>query len=63
MDLEGMTGMIALARSRGFRVEAGVEPRLVRIQKRLEAAPDLPCRKWNERAGGDGDSSLSHVPH
>jgi GNAT superfamily N-acetyltransferase len=42
-------GMIALARSRGFRVEAGLEPRLVRIQKRLEdAAPDLPCRKWTQ---------------
>jgi acetyltransferase len=56
-------GMIALARSRGFRVEAGVEARLVRIEKRLEAAPDLPCRKWNERAGGGAHSSLSHVPH
>ena len=29
----------------------GFEPRLVRIQKRLEdAAPDLPCRKWSEIA-------------
>jgi GNAT superfamily N-acetyltransferase len=46
-------GMIALARSRGFRLGAGLEPRLVRIQKRLEqAAPDLPCRKWTEIAGG-----------
>jgi uncharacterized membrane protein len=46
-------GMIALARGRGFRLGAGIEPRLVRIQKRLEdAAPDLPCRKWNEMAGG-----------
>ena len=38
-------GMIALARRHGFRLGAGLEPRLVRIQKRLEdAAPDLPCR-------------------
>jgi acetyltransferase len=41
--------MIALARSRGFRFEMGLEGRLVRIQKRLEdAAPDLPCRRWAE---------------
>jgi GNAT superfamily N-acetyltransferase len=46
-------GMIALARSRGFRVEAGLEPRLVRIQKRLDdPAPDLPCRKWTQIARG-----------
>ena len=35
-------GMIALARGRGFSLAAGLEPRLVQIQKRLEdAAPDL----------------------
>ena len=46
-------GMIALARSRGFRLGPGFEARLVRIQKRLDdAAPDLPCRKWSEIAGG-----------
>ena len=46
-------GMIALARRHRFRLGAGLEPRLVRIQKRLEdAAPDLPCRKWTEIAGG-----------
>ena len=46
-------GMIALARGHGFSLAAGLEPRLLRIQKRLEdAAPDLPCRKWNEIAGG-----------
>ena len=45
-------GMIALARGRGFRLGAGLEPRLVRIQKRLDAAPDLPCRKWEEIARG-----------
>ncbi len=45
-------GMIALARGRGFRLEPGLEPRLVRIQKRLDAAPDLPCGKWAEIAGG-----------
>ncbi len=44
-------GMIGLARGRGFRLGPGFEPRLVRVQKRLEdAAPDLPCRKWNEIA-------------
>jgi GNAT superfamily N-acetyltransferase len=47
-------GMIALALSRGFRFESGIEPRLVRIEKRLENAdPDLPCRKWNEIAGAE----------
>ena len=46
-------GMIALARGHGFSLAAGLEPRLLRIQKRLEdAAPDPPCRKWNEIAGG-----------
>jgi GNAT superfamily N-acetyltransferase len=45
-------GMIGLARARGFRFEPGLEPRLVRIQKRLDAAPDLPCRKWKEIADG-----------
>jgi GNAT superfamily N-acetyltransferase len=46
-------GMLGLARSRGFRLGAGLEGRLVRIEKRLEdAAPDLPCLKWAERAGG-----------
>jgi GNAT superfamily N-acetyltransferase len=45
-------GMIALARSRGFRRAAGFEPRLLRIEKRLDAAADLPCRKWAEIAGG-----------
>ena len=46
-------GMIALARGRGFHRGAGLEPRLVRIQKRFEdPAPDLPCREWTEIAGG-----------
>ncbi len=45
--------MIGLALSRGFRLEPGLEPRLVRIRKRLDdAAPDLPCRKWSEIADG-----------
>jgi GNAT superfamily N-acetyltransferase len=45
--------MIGLALSRGFRLEAGLESRLVRIRRRLEdAAPDLPCRKWSEIADG-----------
>ena len=45
--------MIRLALSRGFRLEPGLEPRLVRIRKRLDdAAPDLPCRKWSEIADG-----------
>ena len=50
--LQTNEGMIALARGRGFRLGAGLEPRLVRIQKRLDAAPDLPCRKWAELAAG-----------
>jgi GNAT superfamily N-acetyltransferase len=46
--------MIALARSRGFRLEMGLEGRLLRIQKRLDdAAPDLPCRRWAETATSD----------
>ena len=45
--------MIGLALGRGFRLEAGLEPRLVRIRKRLEdPAPDLPCQKWNEIVRG-----------
>jgi hypothetical protein len=44
--------MIGLARGRGFVLGSGFEPRLVRIQKRLDdTAPDLPCRKWNEISG------------
>jgi GNAT superfamily N-acetyltransferase len=46
-------GMIAMARSHDFRLGAGLEARLVRIQKRLEAAPDLPCRKWKEIASAE----------
>jgi hypothetical protein len=45
-------GMIGVARGRGFRLELGFEPRLVRIQKRLDTSPDLPCRKRKEIAGG-----------
>ena len=46
-------GMIGLARRHGFRLGSGFEPRLVRIQKRLDdVAPDLPCRKWNQITGG-----------
>src|SRR5271166_2327811 len=45
--------MIGLARRRGFRLGPGFEARLARIEKRLDdAAPDLPCRKWSEIAGG-----------
>jgi GNAT superfamily N-acetyltransferase len=45
--------MIGLAPGRGFRLGPGFEPRLVRIEKRLDdPAPDLPCRKWNEIASG-----------
>ena len=45
--------MIGLALGRGFRLEPGLEPRLVRIRKRLDdAAPDLPCQKWSEIARG-----------
>ena len=46
--------MIALTRSRGFRLEMGSEGRLMRIQKQLDdAAPDLPCRRWAEIAASD----------
>jgi GNAT superfamily N-acetyltransferase len=46
--------MIALARSRGFRLEMGLEGRLMRIQKQLDdAAPDLPCRRWAEIVARD----------
>lgn len=46
-------GMIGLARGRGFHLGPGIEPRLVRIEKRLDdVAPDLPCRKWKEIAAG-----------
>ena len=45
--------MIGLALGRGFRLEPGLEPRLVRIRKRLDdTAPDLPCRKWSENTYG-----------
>jgi hypothetical protein len=43
--------MIGLARGSGFRLGPGLETRLARIQKRLNAAPDLPCRKWKDIAG------------
>jgi GNAT superfamily N-acetyltransferase len=47
-------GMIGLARAHGFRLGPGFEPRLVRIEKRLEdTAPDLPCRKWSEITGAE----------
>jgi hypothetical protein len=46
--------MIGLARAHGFRLGPGFEPRLVRIEKRLEdTAPDLPCRKWSEITGAE----------
>jgi hypothetical protein len=45
--------MIGLALGRGFRLEPGLEPRLVRIRKRLDdAAPNLPCQKWSQIADG-----------
>jgi GNAT superfamily N-acetyltransferase len=44
--------MIALALRSGFSLGPGLEGRLVRIEKRLDAAPDLPCAKWAEIAGG-----------
>jgi GNAT superfamily N-acetyltransferase len=51
--LRNNEGMIRLARGRGFRLGPGFEPRLVRIEKRLDdPAPDLPCRKWTEIVGG-----------
>jgi GNAT superfamily N-acetyltransferase len=45
--------MIGLARARGYRLQAGFEPRALRIRKRLDdVAPDLPCYKWNATARG-----------
>lgn len=44
--------MVALARRLGFRVGPGIEPRLVRVEKRLNAAPDPPCLKWAEISRG-----------
>jgi GNAT superfamily N-acetyltransferase len=45
--------MIGLALGRGFRLQPGLEPPLVRIRKRLDdPAPDLPCQKWSEIAYG-----------
>jgi Acetyltransferase (GNAT) family len=45
--------MIGLALGRGFCLEPGLEPRLVRIRKRLDdAATDLPCQKWSEIVDG-----------
>jgi hypothetical protein len=45
--------MIGLALNRGFRLEPGLEPRLVRVRKRLDdAAADLPCQKWSEIVDG-----------
>jgi GNAT superfamily N-acetyltransferase len=44
-------GMLSMARARGFRLGPGFEPRLVRIQKKLEdVAPDPPCLQWAETA-------------
>jgi GNAT superfamily N-acetyltransferase len=51
--------MIALALSRGFSLWPGLEGRLLRIEKRLSAAPDLPCLKWAEIAGGAEFSAAS----
>jgi len=49
--------MIALARSRGFGLEMGLEGRLLRIQKRLDdAAPDQPCRQWVKFVASDHSS-------
>lgn len=43
--------MIGLARARGYRISGGLEPRTLRITKRLEpVAPDLPCARWSARA-------------
>jgi len=55
--LRSNEAMIALARSRGFGLEMGLEGRLLRIQKRLDdAAPDLPCRQWVKIAASDHSS-------
>ncbi|MFO1136596.1 MAG: GNAT family N-acetyltransferase [Rhodoblastus sp.] len=46
--LRSNESMIGLARARGYRLSEGLEPRTLRMRKRLaHVAPDLPCRKWN----------------
>lgn len=46
--LRSNESMIGLARARGYRLSAGLEPRTLRMRKSLDhVAPDLPCRKWN----------------
>ena len=44
--------MIALGRARGFQLAPGLEPRLVRIQKTLDAATDPLCWNWSEISNG-----------
>ena len=42
--------MIGLARARGYRIAAGLEPRTLRLRKTLNAvAAEPPCVRWNER--------------
>jgi GNAT superfamily N-acetyltransferase len=41
--------MIALAQSRDFDLERGLEGRLLRVRRRLvDVAPELPCQQWAE---------------
>lgn len=51
--------MIALARRLGFSLAAGLEGRLLRIEKRLDAAPDWPCRKWAAEIAGGADAEMT----
>lgn len=45
--------MIGLARARGYRITAGLEPRALRLRKRLGAvAAGPPCVRWSERVAG-----------
>jgi hypothetical protein len=55
-------GIIALARGRGFSLAAGLEPRLVRIQKRLEgrcARSAVPEVGRNPRRRGTPNGMIS----
>ena len=45
--------MIGLARARGYRITTGLEPRALRLAKRLDAATaEPPCVRWKQRIAG-----------
>lgn len=51
--LRSNESMIGLARARGYRIAAGLEPRALRLAKRLDAATaESPCVRWRQRIAG-----------